>query len=197
MSRTVRALTAVAVLLLNSGCGGTQAEAEQSADSSTEPSTKPDASDDRVRSSSAVAPDSPPGCGITSQPRTDRVLAFRLDVSCPVSPDWVVVGGIRAVELAVTPTAPLLERLELSAAESWDRRVNEVGIRGGRAIIDLDLTGEGSTSNQTQSAIEILSAVAFQFSEITQMEPRYNGSCDAFASWAEGSGCMIEHRSDR
>lgn len=75
--------------------------------------------------------------------------------------------------------------------------VNRVAVVGDRAIIDLDLRKAGLTSTtSTQSSLlwAHLKALAFQFPRIMAMEPRFNGSCQAFGTAVEAGDCLIPER---
>jgi hypothetical protein len=68
-------------------------------------------------------------------------------------------------------------------------------VRGDRAVIDVDLDGGlGSTSAQSSLVWASLEAIAFQFPSIETMEPRYNGSCDAFGAAVEAGRCLVKRR---
>lgn len=70
--------------------------------------------------------------------------------------------------------------------------LNSSTIEGTRAIIDLDLDGVASSTRAQSAHIwNALRLLAFQFPTITEMEPRYNGSCVAFGGAVEAGECLI------
>jgi hypothetical protein len=74
--------------------------------------------------------------------------------------------------------------------------LNSVVVVGPRAVIDLDMSGGlGSTSAQSSIVWSTLKALAFQFAEIDEMEPRFNGSCKAFGMAVEAGECLVATRS--
>lgn len=74
--------------------------------------------------------------------------------------------------------------------------LNEVRIEGERAIIDLDwVTGRFVfASAATMAYGSQLRAMAFQFPEVTELEIRHDGSCEAYQTLGESYGCTIRLR---
>lgn len=76
--------------------------------------------------------------------------------------------------------------------------LNDVGVdEAGRAIIDLDLAAAGYTSTASTQSMAIwdqLSAIAFQFDEVTGLEPRFDGSCEAFGVALQSGVCTVVGR---
>lgn len=67
----------------------------------------------------------------------------------------------------------------------------------GRAVIDLDLAAAGYTSTASAQSMAIwdqLSAIAFQFDEVTVLEPRFDGSCEAFGVALQAGVCTVVGR---
>ena len=72
-----------------------------------------------------------------------------------------------------------------------------VAIDGNRAIIDLDLrVGRLQSTTSAQSALlwSHRSALAFQFSAVRYMEPRFNGSCRDFGVAVQAGECLVAQR---
>jgi hypothetical protein len=77
--------------------------------------------------------------------------------------------------------------------------LNGVSIKGDRAIIDLDLAVNGlqsMTSSQSDMLWAHLTALAFQFPEVSLMEPRFNGSCRDFGIAVKAGACLVAQRND-
>ena len=75
--------------------------------------------------------------------------------------------------------------------------LNSVRLDGERAIIDVDLTTAGlqsTTSAQSDVLWAHLTALAFQFPEVTYMEPRFNGSCRDFGMAVQAGECLVATR---
>jgi hypothetical protein len=67
----------------------------------------------------------------------------------------------------------------------------------GRAVIDLDLAAAGYSSTTSAQGLligEQLSAIAFQFDGLTELEPRFDGSCEAFGDALQVGECIVMRR---
>jgi len=68
---------------------------------------------------------------------------------------------------------------------------------GQRAVIDLDLAAAGYSSTTSAQGLligEQLSAIAFQFDGLTELEPRFDGSCEAFGDALQVGECIVMRR---
>ena len=73
--------------------------------------------------------------------------------------------------------------------------LNSTQVNGPRAVIDINFDGVGmSTSAQSGHIWNVLRLLAFQFPTISEMEPRWNGSCEAFGGAVEAGECLIALR---
>jgi len=73
--------------------------------------------------------------------------------------------------------------------------LNSTEVTGARAVIDINFDGVGmSTSAQSGHIWNVLRLLAFQFPTISEMEPRWNGSCEAFGGAVEAGECLIALR---
>ena len=73
--------------------------------------------------------------------------------------------------------------------------LNSTEVVGTRAVIDLNLdTLDSFTSAENAHRWIALRLLAFQFPSITEMEPRWNGSCERFGAAMESLRCTIALR---
>lgn len=67
--------------------------------------------------------------------------------------------------------------------------LNDVSVDDGRAVVDFaDFSGvipNASTSAGSQMLLVSLNATVFQFEDVTEVEYRFDGSCDAFWNWLQ------------
>lgn len=191
---------------------GACAEGERTGADRPEPLSSPSPSPSRSMASpsSGEAPSTPP---LTEPclsdhptPREDRVLVF---FACDKDDRYPPV--LYAFARPVNVSADLGQRLHVAVAEYFkgptpaegrefygfgpEDRLNGVDVRGTTAIIDVNLNdGYGSTAAQLGFVWASLRALAFQFPEIEFMEPRHNGSCEAFGNIVQAAECSLAKR---
>lgn len=158
-----------------------------------EPSTKVTAARKRCRSAQAV-----------DKPKNDEVLVY---FGCVGTAPPKVYSFARPVD----PAASLNTRLNTAVAAYFagPRRqegnnyltfagpeaLNSTEVVGTRAVIDLNLdTLDSFTSASNAHIWNVLRLLAFQFPSITEMEPRWNGSCESFGAAMEAIDCAIALR---
>ena len=161
------------------------------------------------------SPSAPATCrsGTAPKPRSDRVLAFfpcraetdtgantlsAVAVQRPIDADATTAQRLRRAVLEYLRGPTAQERTAgLWSLKTPTRMLNSVSVTHGRAVIDLDLAAAHLTSTssaQSELLWTHLSALAFQFPEITLMEPRFNGSCHDFGMAVEAGECLVATR---
>ena len=199
---SMRSLLAVGSLLAAAGCASESPPTGEVAAVKPPPSAGPD---------DAGPPSQPPtpttSCGTGSaEPASAEVLVYfgcDTDNSYPVR----LYAFSRRVESSAGTRERLREAMRAYFAgpkrgeseqlfgfgsPSW---LNGVDVRGERAIVDVHLhDGYGSTSAQSQFVWETLRALVFQFPEIDLLEPRHNGSCEAFGAIVQAGRCLLARR---
>lgn len=158
----------------------------------------------------AATPPCPSGDPTQPLPPPDRVLVF---FACEGATD---PGDMVAVERRVDPEADKQTRLlvavtaYLRGPQGAERKhafslgtpgaLNDVSVKGSRAIIDLDLAAaslDSTTSMQSALLWGHLRALTFQLPGIRTLEPRFNGSCRAFGSALEAGECLLATRTGK
>lgn len=139
------------------------------------------------------------------RPKNDEVLVYFGCVTTP-TPD-VFYAFARPVD----PAASLGARLNTAVAAYFagpsrqegtnyfafagPEALNSTEVVGTRAVIDLNLdTLDSFTSAENAHIWNALRLLAFQFPSITEMEPRWNGSCESFGAAMEAIECTIALR---
>ena len=139
------------------------------------------------------------------RPKNDEVLVYFGCVATPVSDVFY------AFARPVDPAASLGVRLNTAVAAylagpsrqegtnyfsfAGPEALNSTEVVGTRAVIDLNLdTLDSFTSAENAHIWNALRVLAFQVPSITEMEPRWNGSCELFGAAMEAFDCTIELR---
>ncbi|HXH79570.1 hypothetical protein [Nocardioides sp.] len=206
-NRLRTAAFAVLLATLLSGCGATNgAPAETAPVAEAADTTTPTAATTPSGKASTTSP-APPPCKSPSEVPEAQDSEVLVYFTCAAGME----GDFHSFARPVRASDSVEERLN-AAVEAYlsgplpgegqnyftfagKDALNSTDVIGPRAIIDINFDGVGmSTSAQSGHIWNVLELLAFQFPAISEMEPRWNGSCEAFGAAVQAGECLIARR---